>query len=97
MWIIFSSAVSSTLLIRQPFKILSRHEGSLVADRLRSDWVKILGKGRQWQFFDKEYPRVVNKDTELQCYYYQRYWDIKNVAITAEVLTLWFSSIAIRN
>lgn len=74
---------------------LSRHEGSLVADRLRSDWVKILGKGRQWQFFDKEYPRVVNKDTELQCYYYQRYWDIKNVAITAEVRTLWFSSINI--
>lgn len=72
---------------------LSRHEGSLVADRLRSDWVKILGKGRQWQLFDKEYPRIVNKDTELQCYYYQRYWNIKNVAITAEVRTLWFSSI----
>ncbi|WP_244070448.1 lytic transglycosylase domain-containing protein [Nitrosomonas sp. PY1] len=72
---------------------LARHEGSLVADRMRSDWTKILGKGRQWQLFDKEYPQIVNKDTELQCYYYQRYWNIKNVAITAEVRALWFSSI----
>ena len=57
---------------------LSRYEGSLVADRLRGDWLKVLGKSRQWQVFDAEYPLVVNKDTELQCYYYQRHLDIKN-------------------
>lgn len=71
---------------------LSRYEGSLVADRLRGDWLKVLGKSRQWQVFDAEYPLVVNKDTELQCYYYQRHLDIKNVAVIAEVRALWFTS-----
>jgi len=71
---------------------LSRYEGSLVADRLRSDWLKILGKSRQWQLFDTEYSLVINKDTELQCYYYQRHLSIKNAAVIAEVRALWFTA-----
>lgn len=71
---------------------LSRYEGSLVADRLRSDWLKVLGKSRQWQLFDAEYPLVITKDTELQCYYYQRHLSIKNIAVIAEVRALWFTS-----
>lgn len=71
---------------------LSRYEGSLVADRLRGDWLKVLGKSRQWQVFDAEYPLVVNKDTELQCYYYLRHLSIKNIAVIAEVRALWFTS-----
>src|SRR5690242_20504640 len=58
---------------------LSRYEGSLVADRLRSDWLKVLGRNQQWQIFATEYPLLINnKDTELMCYYYQRYLDIKD-------------------
>ncbi len=49
---------------------LSRYDGPLVADRMRSDWLKMLGKNQQWALFDAEYPLLVNKDNELLCYYY---------------------------
>ncbi|MEK6595113.1 MAG: transglycosylase, partial [Pseudomonadota bacterium] len=51
---------------------LSRYEGNLVADRLRGDWLRVLGKNQQWQLFETEYPLLVNKDTELNCYAYQQ-------------------------
>ncbi|TXI19145.1 MAG: transglycosylase [Nitrosomonas sp.] len=74
---------------------LLRHEGSLVADRLRSDWLKMLGKNRQWQFFETEYPLLVNKDNELMCYYYQRYLDAKDKIAVADVRSLWLTPVSL--
>ncbi|HLP81103.1 MAG TPA: transglycosylase, partial [Nitrosomonas sp.] len=68
---------------------LSRYEGSLVGDRLRSDWLKILGKSQQWQIFDKEYPQLVNNDTELLCYAYQRRLDNGDQEIIRDARTIW--------
>ena len=71
---------------------LLRHEGTLVADRLRSDWLKVLGKNQQWQHFEAEYPLLVNKDTELMCYYYQHYLNLKDKTALADARALWFTS-----
>jgi soluble lytic murein transglycosylase len=70
---------------------LSRREGTLVADRLRSDWLKILGRNQHWQLFAAEYPLVVNKDNELLCYYYQHYLNIKDKTALADARSLWFT------
>lgn len=70
---------------------LSRYDGALVADRMRGDWLKILGKNQQWALFDTEYPLLVNKDNELLCYYYQRRLNASDRTVLAEARSLWFT------
>src|SRR4030067_927476 len=47
---------------------LSRPEDTPMIDRLRGEWLKQLGKKQQWEWFDAEYPRLLNEDTELTSY-----------------------------
>ena len=41
---------------------------SVVADSLRRDWLKILGKLNQWDFFAVEMPWLNTEDTEITCH-----------------------------
>lgn len=48
---------------------LERYDGSAIADRLRNDWLLLLGRAHDWRVFDEHYPRfVLNDDTQLKCY-----------------------------
>lgn len=48
---------------------LERYDGTAIADRLRNDWLLLLGRARDWRVFDEQYPRfVLNDDTQLKCY-----------------------------
>lgn len=48
---------------------LTKYEGSAIADRLRNDWLLVLGRRGDWQNFDVQYPQfVVADDTQLKCY-----------------------------
>jgi len=43
-------------------------DDSSVIDKLRIEWLKILGKRQQWDLFDAEFPKLVGIDLELTCY-----------------------------
>src|SRR5574340_340338 len=47
---------------------LSQPEDTPMIDRLRGEWLKLLGKKQQWDLFDAEYPHLLNEDAELTCY-----------------------------
>jgi soluble lytic murein transglycosylase len=47
---------------------LARYEGTPLADKLRGEWLKSLGKREQWTLFAAEYPRRAGDDTDLDCY-----------------------------
>ncbi|MEO8144857.1 MAG: transglycosylase SLT domain-containing protein, partial [Betaproteobacteria bacterium] len=47
---------------------LQRAAGGYLADRLRADWLKQLGKRGDWAAFDVELPLLVQDDLELRCY-----------------------------
>ena len=48
---------------------ISKYENSAIADRLRNDWLLVLGKRGQWGTFDREYPLFQLKDdSQLRCY-----------------------------
>lgn len=48
---------------------LKRYQGEAIADRMRNDWLLVLGKKRDWANFDVEYPQFVLKDdTQVECY-----------------------------
>jgi soluble lytic murein transglycosylase len=48
---------------------LQRHDGEAIADRLRNDYLLVLGTRHDWQNFDQQYSRfVLNDDTQVKCY-----------------------------
>jgi soluble lytic murein transglycosylase len=50
---------------------LQRESGSFLAERLRADWLKVLGKRGDWQAFEREQPPLAQDDLEIRCYAWQ--------------------------
>ena len=50
-------------------EFLKKHVGSAIADRMRNDWLLVLGKRKDWGQFDREYSQfVLDDDTQVKCY-----------------------------
>jgi soluble lytic murein transglycosylase len=48
---------------------LRKYKGSALADRMRNDWLLVLGKRKDWVNFDQEYPQfMLDDDTQVKCY-----------------------------
>ena len=48
---------------------MTRYAGSYQEDRLRNDWLLLLGQRRDWAGFAAEYPKYrMNDDREVRCY-----------------------------
>lgn len=48
---------------------LQRHDGEAIADRMRNDYLVVLGARHDWRDFDAQYSRfVLNDDTQVKCY-----------------------------
>jgi soluble lytic murein transglycosylase len=71
---------------------LARTDDTPVVDRLRSEWLKLLGKRHQWDAFEAEYPRLLNADTELECYRMQARLPTQKAEVSQEARRLWLSS-----
>ena len=70
---------------------LTRYDGMPLADRLRSEWMKSLGKREQWSLFAAEYPRRAGDDTELDCYALQWRRAREGDAVLDEAMPYWAS------
>ncbi len=55
-------------------EFLDRHAGTVLAEQLRRDWLRVLGKNRQWELFRQEYPALVRDDPDVACYALQERW-----------------------
>jgi soluble lytic murein transglycosylase len=69
---------------------VTRHGGSYVAEKLRSDWLKVLGKRGQWEIFDRIYSRAIQPDQELACYALQSRLQAGDPSALDEGRPLWF-------
>ena len=48
---------------------LKKYKGSGLADRMRNDWLLVLGKRKDWAQFNLEYPQfALDDDTQVKCY-----------------------------
>ncbi len=48
---------------------LNTYEGAAIGDRMRNDWLLVLGKRKDWAQFDREYSKfVLDDDTNVKCY-----------------------------
>jgi soluble lytic murein transglycosylase len=48
--------------------VLAAYQGTYVAERLRGDWLKVLGKRGDWQEFEREAQLYSRDDLEIRCY-----------------------------
>ena len=69
---------------------LARQPGSYLADKLRGEWLKVLGKRREWDAFDAEYPPLVQNDQEITCYALQNRLRLADLGALEEARPLWF-------
>ena len=70
---------------------LKRYDGTVVADRLRADWLKALGARSSWDLFREQYPLLAAPDTETVCYSAQARMAVGDLSGLAEVKPLWLS------
>lgn len=75
---------------------LARQPGSYLAEKLRGEWLKTLGKRQQWDEFQREYPPLVQLDQEVSCYAMQGRLAVQqDQTALDEARPLWFSSLAL--
>ena len=72
---------------------LARNEGTYIAEKMRSDWLKQLGKQQQWARFDAEYPGLVQPDQELSCYALQSRRLRGDAGMLDDAMPLWLTLI----
>jgi soluble lytic murein transglycosylase len=73
-------------------KFINRHADSPLSDRLRSEWLKALGKTQQWELFAEEYPNLIAGDTELTCYSLRQRLAAQDNSGYEEARALWFNA-----
>jgi soluble lytic murein transglycosylase len=70
---------------------LARQQGSLLAEQVRKDWLKVLGKKQQWDLFRSELPLMVGEDSEVGCYALLARWQLRDESALAEVRAQWYA------
>lgn len=72
---------------------LQQQAGTYLAERLRGDWLKQLGKKRRWDRFEQVFPLLLQADQEVQCYAWQaRLENARDTTALDEARALWFGS-----
>ncbi|PHV13068.1 lytic transglycosylase domain-containing protein [Chitinimonas sp. BJB300] len=74
---------------------LERYAGSYLAERLRGEWLKSLGKRGQWTLFEREWPKLASWEagSELHCYRLQFALQRNDTReVVRDGRPLWFSA-----
>ncbi|WP_079434739.1 lytic transglycosylase domain-containing protein [Zoogloea sp. LCSB751] len=70
---------------------LQRHAGSWVAEKLRGEWLRNLGKRGDWAQLAAEFPNMEQPEQDLKCYQFQARLQNGDRAALDEARPLWFS------
>jgi soluble lytic murein transglycosylase len=71
---------------------LAGHDKSLVADRLRADWLRQLARNGDWTAFLREYPKLGTADTEIACFASQARMARGESGVLSQARPLWFTA-----
>ena len=70
---------------------LERYPNTPLADRLRADWLKLLGRKGIWYRFAIDYAPSASDDVELACYGVLYRWQRDGDDVLASAKPLWFT------
>jgi len=68
---------------------LERNDKTYVAEKLRADWVRWLGKRAAWNEIDTEYPRLLAPEPDVSCYAQQARLARDDRSVLDEAEKLW--------
>lgn len=77
---------------RRPDEILAyldRNAGSLLAEQLRRDWLKSLGRKGDWALFRTHAPLLIGDDPEVTCYGLIARYQTKDESALVELKPMW--------
>ncbi|HWP12548.1 MAG TPA: transglycosylase SLT domain-containing protein [Ramlibacter sp.] len=85
-----------TALPQEVQDFFTRYAGTYQEDRLRNDWLLLLGQRRDWTNFEAEYPKYrMSDDREVRCYAllvtYMREGAATTANLADEVRRNWFA------
>jgi soluble lytic murein transglycosylase len=70
----------------------ARYSGSYQEDKLRSEWLLLLGHNRDWTAFNREYPRYrMSDDKSLRCYALLTDHLASGANVNAAVMQTWLA------
>ncbi|MFZ2971877.1 MAG: transglycosylase SLT domain-containing protein [Ferribacterium limneticum] len=72
---------------------LQRNEGSYVAEKLRADWIRWLGKRLTWNEVDAEFPKMLAPEPDVICYSQQARLARFDQSVLAEAEKQWLSQL----
>ncbi|MDR3299295.1 MAG: lytic transglycosylase domain-containing protein [Candidatus Accumulibacter sp.] len=72
---------------------LANNEGNYLAEKVRGEWLRQLGKQQQWAIFDAEYTALKQPDQELVCYALQSRLTRGELGVLDEAVPLWLNLI----
>jgi len=70
-------------------EFLSRYSGTALAEQLRADWLKVLGKSGRWELFQAEYPALSGDDPEVTCYMLLARWKREDPSVLGDFKPFW--------
>ena len=70
---------------------VARYPDGPLADQLRVEWLKVLGKRGDWSRFAIDYPPPAGEDVELTCYAVQYRYQRDGADALAAAKPLWFT------
>jgi soluble lytic murein transglycosylase len=74
---------------REVREFLATHANAYVAERLRSDWLRVLGKKGEWQEFDRQARSYTRDDLEVSCYRWISRLENGDDSAFDEVAAMW--------
>lgn len=71
-------------------RFMSVHADTPLANRVLTDWLRILGRAQQWEQFDLDYKGYTGQDVEITCYGIQSRVRAGQADALQEARALWF-------
>lgn len=70
-------------------EFLTRNAGAYVAERLRGEWLRVLGRRGEWGEFEREAAAYPEEELEVRCYGWMRRLEQGDDSALAEALGMW--------
>src|SRR4029077_15030804 len=92
-WLLRSRLPEASTPVVEAF--MSDYRDTLLAERVRADWLRTLGRNQDWEAFEREYRKLAVEDVELACYAQQARLALHNdQSALKDARALWFQGSA---
>ncbi|MFZ5558135.1 MAG: transglycosylase SLT domain-containing protein [Pseudomonadota bacterium] len=71
---------------------LARHQGTVLEEQARADWLRILGEASEWPQFREEYARYQGDAMDIRCYALQAAMLKEGYAALKDARPIWFTA-----